>query len=259
MACVAMALCVSCEKDDEEPSNVVKTFTVNGVSFDMVAVEGGAFVMGATPEQGNDAESNEKPAHNVTLSDYYIGKFEVTQDLWLAVMGSWPGPAPSDSCGVGDDYPAYYVSWDDCYSFVRKLNQLTGVNFRLPTEAEWEYAARGGSKSMGYRYSGSNIIDDVAWYANNSGGKAHPVGTKSPNELGIYDMSGNVYEWCQGWYGSYGSDPQTNPQGPSSGPGRVFRSGSRGSNAKSCRVSNRCNDHPNYRNSIYGFRLALVL
>ena len=235
-----------------------QTFTVNGVSFEMVAVNGGTFTMGATAEQGSDAFDNEKPTHSVTLSDYYIGKFEVTQELWLAVMGSWPGTAPNGNYGVGVDYPAYFVSWNDCQDFISRLNQLTGRNFRLPTEAEWEYAARGGSDSSGYKYSGSNSINDVAWYYDgNSGYKTHPVGTKSPNELGIYDMSGNVYEWCQDWGDIYSSSSQTNPQGPSSGSGRVNRGGSWNGNARHCRVSYRNFNTPGNRYDNFGFRLAV--
>ncbi|MCQ2316611.1 MAG: SUMF1/EgtB/PvdO family nonheme iron enzyme [Bacteroidales bacterium] len=229
-----------------------KTFTVNGVSFEMVAVKGGTFTMGGTSEQGSDADSDEKPTHSVTLGDYYIGKFEVTQELWEAVMGSNP------SYFKGNKLPVEQVSWDDCQTFIRKLNSLTGANFRLPTEAEWEYAARGGSRSRGYKYSGSNSIGEVAWYTsttNDSGTK--PVGTKSPNELGIYDMSGNVYEWCQDWYGSYGSGSQTNPQGPSSGSIRVSRGGGWDFSALHCRVSIRISSAPGNRFSDLGFRLVV--
>ena len=239
-------------------TNNPNTFTVNGVSFEMVYVEGGTFDMGATTEQGSDAESDEKPVHSITLSDYYIGKCEVTQELWLAVMGSWPGTAPSNSYGVGANYPAYYISWNACQEFVSRLNSLTGMTFRLPTEAEWEYAARGGNQSLHYKYSGSDNIDDVAWYYNNSGSTTHEVGTKSPNELGIYDMSGNVYEWCSDWYGGYSAGAQTNPQGPSSGSYRVLRGGSWNNFARDCRVSYRSSNGPNYGINIFGLRLVLV-
>ena len=225
-----------------------KIFTVNGVTFEMVAVKGGTFTMGA---QRSDAFSGEKPAHSVTLGDYYIGKFEVTQELWKAVMGSNP------SYFKGSKNPVEKVSWKHCQKFIKKLNRLTGVNFRLPTEAEWEYAARGGSESEGYKYSGSNSIGDVAWYDGNSGSKTHPVGTKTPNELGIYDMSGNVWEWCQDWYGSYGSGSQTNPQGPSSGSDRVLRGGSWYYYAGGWMVSDRYYFNPDYRNDSIGLRLAL--
>ncbi len=228
-----------------------QTITVNGVSFTMVAVEGGTFKMGATSEQGNDADSDEKPVHSVTLSDYYIGETEVTQKLWEAVMGSNP------SYFKGSQKPVEKVSWHDCKEFIEKLNQLTGKNFRLPTEAEWEYAARGGKESQGYKYSGSNTIGNVAWYYNNSNSTTHDVKTKSSNELGIYDMSGNVWEWCEDRYGSYSSGSQTNPTGPSYGSYRVLRGGSWDSNAKYCRVSFRLNSNPDFRYDDGGFRLAL--
>ncbi|MCQ2291325.1 MAG: SUMF1/EgtB/PvdO family nonheme iron enzyme, partial [Muribaculaceae bacterium] len=167
---------------------------VNGITYEMIEVEGGTFTMGATKKQGSDAESDEKLTLQVTLSDYYIGKTEVTQALWEAVMVSNP------SVFIGDNLPVESVSWDDCQEFIRRLNSLTGENFRLPSEAEWEYAAHGGNRSRGYKFSGSNNIGDVAWYWDNSWSKIHPVGTKAPNELGIYDMSGNVEEWCSDWY-----------------------------------------------------------
>ena len=239
-------------------TNNLYEFTVNGVSFEMVYVEGGTFDMGATSEQGSDAGSDEYPVHSVTLSDYYIGKYEVTQEQWLAVMGSWPGPAPFNSYGMGANYPAYYISWDDCQNFIKKLNSLTGRTFRLPTEAEWEYAARGGNKSRHYKYSGSGNIDDVAWYDDNSGKKSHAVGTKTANELGIYDMSGNVWEWCSDWYGGYSAEAQTNPQGPSSGSLRVLRGGSWNNSAWYCRVSDRNFSGPDFSNSGNGLRLVLV-
>ena len=230
-----------------------RTFTVNGVSFEMIAVEGGTFTMGATDEQASDAYSDEKPTHQVTLSSYYIGKTEVTQELWQAVMGSNP------SGFSGANLPVEKVSWEDCQIFIAILNELTGKYFRLPTEAEWEYAARGGSKSQGYKYSGSNTVDDVAWYPSNSSSKTHPVATKAPNELGIYDMSGNVLEWCRDWYSSsyYSSSSQYNPTGPASGSRRVYRGGSWGSSARLCRVSYRDYNGPSYRFYNLGLRLAL--
>ena len=236
---------------ESEDSN--QTFTVNGVSFDMIAVEGGTFTMGATAEQASDAYSDEKPTHQVTLSSYYIGKTEVTQELWQAVMGSNP------SGFSGANLPVEKVSWEDCQIFIAILNELTGKYFRLPTEAEWEYAARGGSKSQGYKYSGSNTVDDVAWYPSNSSSKTHPVATKAPNELGIYDMSGNVLEWCSDWYSSsyYSSSSQYNPTGPASGSRRVYRGGSWGSSARLCRVSYRDYNGPSYRFYNLGLRLAL--
>ena len=227
-----------------------ESFTVNGVSFAMVPVAGGTFTMGATHEQGTNIDSNEKPTHQVTLSSYMIGKTEVTQALWLAVMGSKP------SYFRGDNLPVEQVSWDDCQKFITKLNALTGKNFRLPTEAEWEYAARGGNMSQGYKYSGSNEIGDVAWYDNNSGNKTHSVATKAPNELGIYDMSGNLWEWCSDWYGSYSSTAQTNPTGPDSGSNRIIRGGSWGHDLLDCRVAIRGAIGQTSRSIGFGLRLA---
>ena len=207
--------------------------------------------MGATSEQGSDAESDEKPVHSVTLSDYYIGETEVTQELWTAVMGNNPSYYSGNP-----KRPVEQVSWNDCQEFIKKLNRLTGKNFRLPTEAEWEYAARGGKKSLGYKYSGSDIAGVVARYEGNSS-STHDVKIKQANELGIYDMSGNVHEWCQDWYGSYSSSSQTNPTGPSSGSYRVARGGSWYDGARFCRVSNRNFNDPDGSDSYYGFRLVL--
>jgi formylglycine-generating enzyme required for sulfatase activity len=217
----------------------------------MVFVKGGTFTMGCTSEQGSECLNSEKPSHSVTLSDFYIGKYEVTQKQWVHVMGSNP------SYFKGDDLPVENISWNDVQEFIRKLNQQTGKRYRLPTEAEWEYAARGGNKSGGYKYSGGNNIGNVAWYKYNSGSNTHKVGTKSPNELGIYDMSGNVYEWVSDWFGSYSSGAQTNPAGPSSGSRRVLRGGSWYDYAEYCRVSNRGNRSPDDRYFNLGFRLAL--
>jgi len=220
---------------------------------EMVFVKGGTFTMGATSEQGSEAESDEKPAHSVTLPDYYIGKYEVTQAQWEAVMGNKPSYHKGDP-----NRPVDGVSWDDVQEYITKLNQRTGKSYRLPTEAEWEYAARGGSSSRGYKYSGSNTLSDVAWYDDNSNDETHPVGTKNPNELGIYDMSGNVYEWCSDWYGAYSSNSQTNPQGPSEGSYRVFRGGGWSSYAGRCRVSFRDRGRAGIRDGYLGFRLVLV-
>lgn len=221
---------------------------VNGIEYPMVYVSGGSFMMGS---DDSDAYSDERPVHRVTLSSYRIGKYEVTQDLWEAVMGNNP------SKFKGSRKPVENVSWDDCQTFIRKLNYLTGQNFKLPTEAQWEFAARGGNSSNGYKYSGSNYIDNVAWYRGYSGGETHDVGTKSPNELGLYDMSGNVREWCSDWYGGYGSGSVTNPSGPSDGSDRVIRGGCWGISTRGCRVSNRDLKAPDYRISDLGFRLCL--
>lgn len=226
-----------------------KVYTVNGVSFKMIAVQGGTFTMGATSEQ-TGADSDELPTHSVTLSDYYIGETEVTQELWSAVMGS----NPSNFTG-NMQRPVEKVSWNDCQTFISKLNELTGETFRLPTEAQWEYAARGGNQAQGRLYSGSNTIGDVAWYTSNSS-STHPVKTKAPNELGIYDMSGNVWEWCSDWYGSYSSAAQTDPTGPSTGSYRVYRGGSWFSSASLCRVAFRINFTLSDSGGYLGLRLA---
>ena len=220
-------------------------------TYEMVFVDGGTFTMGATSEQGSDANDNESPTHSVTLSGFYIGKTEVTQKQWQNVMSSNP------SSFKGDELPVENVSWNDCQTFINKLNQLTGKKFRLPTEAEWEYAARGGNKSKGYKYSGSNTIGNVAWYSGNSSSRTHPVATKQANELGLYDMSGNVWEWCQDWYGSYSSSSQANPTGPTSGSYRVGRGGSWRNGATYCRVSYRYSRNPTDLIYYMGFRLAL--
>ena len=237
--------------EEEEKRKGFRLFTVNGVTFKMIRVEGGTFQMGATNEQGSDAYNAEKPVHTVTLSDFMIAETEVTQELWKAVMGNNP------SKFKGTNNPVEQVSWNDCKKFISKLNSLTGQHFRLPTEAEWEFAARGGNKSQHFKYSGSNSIDRVAWYDGNSGKKTHPVGSKDANELGLYDMSGNVWEWCEDWLGDYSSSPQTNPKGPNDGSIRVDRGGSWCNGARDCRVSDRDGSTPGDRDDILGFRLAL--
>ena len=227
-------------------------YTVNGVSFTMVTVEGGTFTMGATPEQGSDASIDEKPAQQVTLSSFSIGQTEVTQALWQAVMGRNPSNFTGDL-----QRPVEKVSWNACQDFISKLNRLTGKTFRLPTEAEWEYAARGGNRSKGYKYSGSNTIGDVAWYTSNSNSQTHTVATKAANELGLYDMSGNVWEWCQDWYGSYSGEAQTDPKGSMYGLSRVYRGGSLYGNVRGCRVSYRYGYTPSNTFNDIGLRLAL--
>ena len=230
----------------------MQKFTVKGVSFTMVRVDGGTFRMGSTAEQGRYADSDEEPVHSVTLSSYFIGETEVTQALWKAVMGTNP------SYFKGGNLPVETESWNDCLEFIKKLNSLTGRTFRLPTEAEWEFAARGGNKGKGYKYSGRNNILKVAWYSVNSSGETHSVASKEANELGLYDMSGNVYEWCEDWYGNYSSGSHTNPTSASSGSFRVSRGGSWYDNARNCRVSNRNGLTPGPRRNTLGLRLVLV-
>ena len=226
-------------------STVSLSAELNKLINNMVYVSGGTFIM------GGDESSDQTPTHSVTLSSYYICKYEVTQALWRAVMGSNP------SKFKGDNLPVEQVSWNDCQTFINRLNSYTGRNFRLPTEAEWEFAARGGNYSRRYKYSGSNYIGDVAWYADNSGNRTHPVGTKQANELGLYDMSGNVWEWCSDWYGSYSSYSQSNPTGATSGFGRVERGGNWCGLARYC-----CSSHRSYYapgNSFDDLGLRLVL
>lgn len=248
---------------DSEPSDtpeppaddpIVTTYNVNGVSFNMIDVEGGTFTMGATAEQGDDYCSDELPTHQVTLSRFSIGQTEVTQELWQAVMGNNPS-----AHNYGGSYPVENVSWNDCQEFIAKLNQMTGENFRLPTEAEWEFAARGGNKTNGYKYPGSNNVNDVAWY---NCGTLHVVAKKAANELGLFDMAGNVEEYCYDWYAPYSADAQINPKGPSTGSIHVDRGSSFYSMAIDCRVSRRDNGvsptgHISDSDPDLGLRLAM--
>lgn len=216
----------------------------------MIYVEGGTFKMGADYDD-SEVRTEETPSHPVALSSFSICKYEVTQELWVAVMGSNP------SHFKGKNLPVESMKWEECQEFINRLNSISGQNYRLPTEAEWEYAARGGKMSKGYKYSGSNALNDVAWYDDNSGNKTHVVGSKRPNELGIYDMSGNVGEWCQDWYGSYDNSTATkrDPQGPSWGRIHVYRGGDYFFPSRFGRVSSRhC---PEVTDSYgIGFRLA---
>ena len=245
-AAAAAVVLAGCKEDIKK-----QTFTVNGVSFDMVEVEGGTFTMGCT---SSGCSINERPPHSVTLSGFCMGEYEVTQRLWEAVMG-----APFSSDFKGGDLPVDMVGWDSCQVFIERLNSITGKAFRLPTEAEWEYAARGGNRSKGHEYSGSNHLSHVGWFFDNSEGKTRAVGGKAPNELGLHDMSGNVWEWCSDWYGAYTPAAKTDPTGPEEGSDCLLRGGSWGSYAHSCRVVFRHGYCPDYRDHDIGFRLVLPL
>jgi formylglycine-generating enzyme required for sulfatase activity len=228
--------------------------TVGSVTFTMIPVKGGTFQMGATKEQTGEARKDEKPVHTVTLDNFQIGETEVSQALWRKVMGSNP------STYKGNDLPVTNITWEDCQEFIKKLNERTGKQFRLPTEAEWEFAARGGTASKGYMFSGSDEVRSVAWHNRDSNRDRHngpyAIKSKDPNELGIYDMSGNVNEWCQDWFGDYTADPQTNPQGPATGKEHVYRGGSWWYYGMSCRVSRRNSGVKDVR-GVIGLRLAM--
>ena len=236
------------DNEEEAPDDL---FEVNGVSFKMIPVKPGAFTMGS-PATETGSGTNERPQHKVTLTKgYYIGETPVTNGLWKAVMGSIP------SKHKGLDSPVEMVNWVECQAFIAKLNELTGKKFRLPTEAEWEFAARGGTLSKGTIFAGSNTPKDVAWYTTNSGGTTQPVGQKAPNELGLYDMSGNVSEFVADRYGAYTAQDATDPTGPSIGNYKVYRNGSYQDAAKECRVARRYPAAPDYKQPFLGMRLAL--
>lgn len=237
-----------------------RVFSVGGVDFKMIAVYGGRFMMGF-----KDGELDENITHEVFVHDYYIAETEVTQELWTAVMGTYiQVQTDKDLKGVGSNYPMYFISYTDCCEFVNRLNEIladqlpTGRKFRLPTEAEWEFAARGGKNSQRFCYSGDDCIDSVAWYKSNSGGGAHPVKKKSPNELGLYDMSGNIWEWCFDNYDIYPSIAKMDPKVDNDADGyRVLRGGSWDSEEKNCRSTFRNYNEPSNRGTCYGLRLAL--
>lgn len=273
VACFTLLTACSKDGDDYPKGWDVKVETVNGVGFEMIYVKGGTFSMGSIAEYGT------RPVHKVTLSDYYIGKFEVTQELWQAVMGTSveqqrnkvSSRAPLS--GVGPDYPMYYVTWDEAQAFCQELSRKTGRKYALPTEAQWEYAAKGGMYKERYPYSGSNDINEVAWYDDNSDELAHPVGMKKPNALGIYDMSGNIEEWCSDWDAPYSPDEQTNPTGPKERPtadgcsGRIVRGGNFNTSAgyggsgyggSGCWIAYRSGNSPENACSICGFRIVCL-
>ena len=237
---------------------------IAGINMKMIYVEGGEFLMGATSEQGTEGQQDEQIVRRIRLNSFYIGECEVTQDQWRKIMGrsitqqaSMAGT--SSLHGTGADYPMYYITWEEAQAFCQELKRLTGRNYCLPTEAQWEYAARCGQYNEGTKYCGSNIVDAAAWYDDNSESKTHPVKSKSPNSLGLYDMSGNVWEWCSDWYGSsYNVNDTNNPTGPSSGMYRVLRGGSWISPANHCRISKREHNSSKYHNSSYGFRVAMI-
>lgn len=229
------------------PGSRLKNCT-DAIALNMVAVKGGSFNMGNAT-----GDENEKPVHTVKLHDFFMSKYEVTQEQWRAVMGDNPGYFKG--C---PDCPVENIDWEDAMRFIARLNELTGKHYRLPTEAEWEYAARGGTETAGNQYSGSNTLNDVAWYYQNSNKKTHPVGTKMPNELGIYDMSGNVWEWCSDWYGEtyYAGSPLDNPRGPLTGDMHVLRGGSWFDFDIECLTIHRFHPLSDYRKYVIGFRLA---
>lgn len=234
----------------EHQASPANEYNVNGVKFTMVKVQGGTFMMGAARTDGFSS-TIEKPQHEVTVDSFKIGETQVTQGLWVAVMGTNP------SIHKGDEMlPIENVSWDDAKTFINRLNAITGKQFRLPTEAEWEFAARGGTVDEDGHFAGGTL-DDVAWHQGNSDNKTHPVATKKPNELGIYDMCGNVDEWCNDWYSAYTAVHQENPIGPASGSLKVFRGGNYTNVGKQCRVNYRYMAQPNKKTSTRGFRLAL--
>ncbi|MDR0971200.1 MAG: formylglycine-generating enzyme family protein [Bacteroidales bacterium] len=222
------------------------------IEIEMIKVEGGTFLMGCDIENEDDCHKDEIPIHSVTLTNFSISKYLITQAQWKKIMGN----NPSENVR-GDNYPVTNVSWIDAQEFCERLSRKTGRSYRLPTEAEWEYAAKGGNKSKGYKFSGSNNLDDVGWYKENSGGNKHPVGRKLPNELGIYDMSGNVWQWCNDIYGEYSNTKQKDPTGPDLGSYRIIRGGSWGNSDAGCRNINRNYFTPSYRDASVGFRIVL--
>jgi formylglycine-generating enzyme required for sulfatase activity len=285
LAIASVFLMFSCNKEENggnAPGNAsydsVQAITANGVTFKMIKVDGGTFTMGA-PSTEEYTDEWERPQHAVTVSTFYISETEVTQELWQAVMGRgvqdyWrkeydrrvaagettdPFVDYTSNWGRGDNYPMYDITYFDCDTFMTRLNALTHKHFRMPTEAEWEFAARGGNKSNGYVYPGSDTPDEVAWHMHNSGDHTHLVKGKLPNELGLYDMGGNVSEWTSDWRGNYSSMAQTNPQGPATGTWRTVRGGNYYSYPRYSRVASRLGNKPEGAESGCGLRLVMVI
>ena len=242
-------------KNNIPDSLQVLRIQVGELAFDMQKIEGGLFIMGGTPEQHNEVISTDLPTHTVSLHTYYIGTTEVTQCLWQAIMPEW---YISDEWNIPNQ-PITDITWYDCQEFIRRLNNITGLPFRLPTEAEWEFAARGGNISRGYRFAGGNKIEDVSWGLSNAGFRKHNVGERKPNELGLYDMTGNVSEWCSDWYGMYYLGTEPNPQGAKEGELKVVRGGSFDNCKDNSYLSRREYYNPNEAMNYCGFRLALTL
>lgn len=272
LACILSLICcmaISCHKNDDpildgSDSKEKKTFDVSGVKFNMIYVEGDTFTMGADTVTDREYWGDEVPVHKVILSDYYIGELEVTQALWKKVLGTSVIPFENYQAGVTDKYPVEKVSWDDCQKFINKLNEMTKRKFSMPTEAQWEYAAKGGKKSQSYKFSGGDGMKIVGWCSDNSEKETHETGKKKPNELGIYDMSGNVREWCLDIYADYDTTTRINPTGPSTTTAtttttneRVARGGSFDDPAFYCRNSFRAKSLPTSKLKYVGLRLVL--
>lgn len=248
----AFVFAQSKKKNDKKEKTILPRVSkdlLDSIQNNMVWVTGGRFIMGS-----DAGEADERPAYKVTVDGYAISKYPVTQRQWAAIMGT----NPSEFVGC-DQCPIDKVTWNDAQKFIETLNALTGKKYSLPTEAEWEYAAKGGTNWQAFRYSGSDNIEEVAWYAGNGGRRPHPVGEKQPNTLGLYDMSGNVWEWCLDWYNKnyYEQNEDNNPMGPESGSGRVRRGGSWFTQAGTCKVTTRNSVKQDYSDDIGGFRLVL--
>lgn len=272
MAILALGILLISSSSSPAPTaagRVLMPQVTNTLKYPLTGVDGGSFMMGGTAEQGEDTYDDEFPVHRVTVRDFFIGTYPVTQGLWREVMGSLPSKITGNM--RNDNFPMIYVSWKNCQEFISKLNrrrsemdlaEFSSWRFRLPTEAEWEYAARGGNKSRGYKYAGSNDIEKVAWYydGETSYEQVAQVGMLEPNELGIYDMNGNVFEWCSDWYDKdyYKNSPTSDPRGPASGSNRVVRGGCYRNLPWHCRVSARDGMSPDAADNCFGFRLVLA-